>query len=173
MSVNITLLKEIPFFRNLTEEELEDISNITEEIKLQKNSIIFKQGEEADAFYIILEGEIIVNKSFNDKDQKIITMSKGAIIGEMAFITDEKRTGTVKTLKNTRMLKIKKDKFKLLMEGEKSIVAYKLIYRIAQILSFRLARLGEQFVSLLYDSKFQHEEKEGFLEYIRKFLSSD
>ena len=67
MSVNITLLKEIPFFRNLTEEELEDISNITEEIKLQKNSIIFKQGEEADAFYIILDGELIEGNSTVDE----------------------------------------------------------------------------------------------------------
>jgi CRP-like cAMP-binding protein len=168
MAVNIKLLKDTPLFRDLTKEDIKQIAEITEEIKLSKNSFLFRQGDEADSFYIILEGEVEVIKVFSDKEQKLINMSKGAIIGEMAFLTETRRTGTVRATEQTRLIKISKDEFKRLMK-EENIAVYKLVYRIAQILSFRLARLSEQFVDHFENDK--NHKKEGVIEYFRRLFS--
>jgi CRP-like cAMP-binding protein len=167
MSINVKLLKDIPFFRDLTKEELIEIARITEEVNLGKNSFLFHQNDEADSFYIILEGEVEVIKTFSDKEQKLVNMSKGAIIGEMAFLTETRRSGSVRSTVQTRMIKIPRADFKQLMI-EENIAAYKLVYRIAQILSFRLARLSEQFVDQF--EKDSHK-KEGFIEYFKKIFS--
>ena len=168
MSFNIKLLKDIPLFRDLTEKEIKQIAEITEEIKLSKNSILFRQGDEADSFYKLLEGEMEVIKVFSEKEQKLVNMSKGAIIGEMAFLTEARRSGTVRATEQTRLIKISKDDFKRLMK-EENIAVYKLVYRIAQILSFRLARLSEQFVDN-FESDKTHK-KEGFIEYFRRLFA--
>ena len=168
MSVNINLVRDIPLFRDLTKEEIKQIAEITEEIKLPKNSFLFRQGDEADSFYIILEGEVEVIKVFSDKEQKLVNMSKGAIIGEMAFLTETRRTGSVRATEQTRLIKIGKDEFKRLMK-EENIAVYKLVYRIAQILSFRLARLSEQFVDNFESDKTY--KKEGFIEYFRRLFA--
>jgi len=167
MSVNIKLLKEIPLFRDLTKEEIKQIAEITEEITMSKNSFLFKQGDEADSFYIILEGEVEVIKEFSQKEQKLVNMSRGAIIGEMAFLTETRRTGTIRATEETKLIKISKDKFKKLME-EEHIAVYKLVYRIAQILSFRLARISEQFVDQLKTDKTTNQEN--IIEYCRKLF---
>ena len=173
MPVDVSLLKEIPFFRDLTIEELYQIATIAEEIKIPVNRIVFRQGEPADAFYIILEGEVTVRKSFNKKEQRIVDMSRGALLGEMAFITGEQRTGTVKTNSAVKLLKISKEKFDLLLAGQYSLAGYKLIYRIAQILSFRLARFGEQFVSILEEDKTSGHGNESLWDHIKRFLGAD
>ena len=167
MSVNIKLLKEIPLFRDLKREEIKQIAEITEEITMSKNSFLFKQGDEADSFYIILEGEVEVIKEFSQKEQKLVNMSRGAIIGEMAFLTETRRTGTIRATEETKLIKISKDKFKKLME-EEHIAVYKLVYRIAQILSFRLARISEQFVDQLKTDKTTNQEN--IIEYCRKLF---
>jgi len=167
MSVNIKLLKDIPLFRDLTKEEIKQIAEITEEITMSKNSFLFKQGDEADSFYIILEGEVEVIKEFSQKEQKLVNMSRGAIIGEMAFLTETRRTGTIRATEETKLIKISKDKFKKLMH-EEHIAVYKLVYRIAQILSFRLARISEQFVDQLKTDKTTNQEN--IIEYCRKLF---
>jgi len=167
MSVNIKLLKDIPLFRDLTKEEIKQISEITEEITLAKNSFLFKQGDEADSFYIILEGEVEVIKEFAKKEQKLVNMSRGAIIGEMAFLTETRRTGTIRATDRTNLIKISKDKFKKLMQ-EENIAVYKLVYRISQILSFRLARISEQFVDRFETDKTSGQES--IIEYCRKLF---
>lgn len=168
MAVNINLLTDIPLFRDLTKEEIKQIAEITEEIKLSKKSFLFRQGDEGDSFYIILEGEVEVIKIFSEKEQKLINMSKGAIIGEMAFLTETRRTGSVRATEQTRLIKIGKNEFKKLMK-EENIAVYKLVYRIAQILSFRLARFSEQFVDHFETDKTS--KKEGFIEYFRRLFS--
>ncbi|HPZ10256.1 MAG TPA: cyclic nucleotide-binding domain-containing protein, partial [Candidatus Eremiobacteraeota bacterium] len=84
MAVEPSLLKDILIFRDLTDEELVQIAGITEDFTLPGNRILFNQSDEADSFYIILEGEVDVRKNLGTKEQKIANMSKGAIIGEMA-----------------------------------------------------------------------------------------
>ncbi|OQA13639.1 MAG: DNA-binding transcriptional dual regulator Crp [bacterium ADurb.Bin363] len=170
MAVEPSLLKDILIFRDLTDEELVQIAGITEDFTLPGNRILFNQSDEADSFYIILEGEVDVRKNLGTKEQKIANMSKGAIIGEMAFLTETRRTGTIKTITKVRFLKILKDEFKTLLLEENSIAAYKIVYRLAQILSFRLARISEQFVDYLNTNKVPEKEKEGFLENIKKIF---
>ncbi|MEQ8167289.1 MAG: cyclic nucleotide-binding domain-containing protein [Candidatus Eremiobacterota bacterium] len=167
MSVNMKLLTDIPLLRDLTKEERKQIAEITEEITLSKNSFLFRQGDEADSFYIILEGEVEVIKVFSEKEQKLVNMSKGAIIGEMAFLTETRRTGTIRATEQTKLIKISKDKFKKLMQ-EENIAVYKLVYRISQILSFRLARISEQFVDQFKTDKTAKQEN--IIEYCRKLF---
>ncbi|MEQ8186927.1 MAG: cyclic nucleotide-binding domain-containing protein [Candidatus Eremiobacterota bacterium] len=168
MAVNIKLLKDIPLFRDLAKEEIKQIAEITEEINLSKNSFLFQQGDEGDSFYIILNGEVEVIKVFSKKEQKLVNMSKGAIIGEMAFLTETRRTGSVRATEQTHLIKIGKHEFKRLVK-EEHIAVYKLVYRIAQILSFRLARISEQFVD--HFETDSTPKQEGLIEYFRKLFS--
>jgi len=67
MPVNVSLMEDIPFFRNLNQKELEEISIIMKEVIFNKNNTIFAKGDKTKAFYIILEGEVMIKKTFDRK----------------------------------------------------------------------------------------------------------
>jgi len=171
MPVNVSLMEDIPFFRNLNQKELEEISIIMKEVIFNKNNTIFAKGDKTKAFYIILEGEVMIKKTFDRKSPLVATLSKGALVGELAFLSDEIHSLGAKTCTRVRLLEIPIDKFKELLEEKKSFAAYKLVYKMAQTLSFRLARMGEQFVEFFESEKFQKEDTGSLMDYIKALLS--
>jgi len=170
MPVDIEIFKDIPFFRDLNEEELKQISLITELVSYPENKTVFRQGDEGEALYVILEGKTELRKNFKNKEQKITTISKGYIVGEMSFLTESRRSATLKTLTYVKALKISKKQFKKLLHEEQSLAAYKIIYRMAQILSFRLTRMSEQFVEIMNKQGKPEAEQPGIIKYIKRFM---
>ena len=170
MAVHISLLEEIPFFRNLNREELKEISGISKEVKFGRNVILFNNGDKAKSLYVIVEGKVIMKKNFEKESHEIANMGKGSLFGETAFLSDEIHSFGAKTVTRAKILEIPTGSFKKLLD-EDSRGAYKLVYKMSQILSFRLARLGEQFVKFYESQENALTEEPGFMEYIKAFLS--
>lgn len=58
--------------------------------------VIVKQGEEADSFYIVVEGQVdVVRERPNRPLQPIATLSKGDYFGEIGLVEGVERTATV------------------------------------------------------------------------------
>lgn len=65
------ILKNIDMFTNLDSEEFNALVNITTLKTLQKDNILFYEGEIADYFYLLLDGHIKLYKT-NIKSQEIV-----------------------------------------------------------------------------------------------------
>jgi len=177
MAVDIMKLRKILLLRELSEEELSQIAEIIEEMQLSEDKILFSQGDSSDAFYIVLTGELEINKIFNKKSVHITNVSRGSIIGEMGFITDSPRTATIKALTDVEMLKIPKEQFNKLME-KGSLATYKVIYRLSYTLCFRLDRMSEKLAEMVISDAIAEEEKpakkedkKNYLDYVKKLFS--
>ena len=60
------LLRDIYFFRGLTEEDLAKVASVCREERFQAGDMICREGSPADRFFIILEGTVEVWKSWGD-----------------------------------------------------------------------------------------------------------
>ena len=71
---------------------------------------LMKEGEEADEAYLIDKGKVQVYRQ-TDGDNKLVlgTLEEGDIVGEMALITDDKRSASVKALEDTEVSVLTKD----------------------------------------------------------------
>lgn len=74
----------------------------------KKDDIIFRQGDEAKAFYKVLDGSVGIFANYDgSEDVKLAEIKKGEFFGEMAVIDAAPRTGTARVLENgTRVLEI-------------------------------------------------------------------
>ena len=88
---NIDFLKKVELFRPLNNEELGLINDSLEEMTFEKGSIIVREGESGDKFYVIKHGQCKWTKS--NKEEGILTESM--FFGERALRTKEKRAATV------------------------------------------------------------------------------
>ncbi len=114
----IDILKNIPLFNGLEESDLKKISEVVKERNLPAGTILFKEGEKGDAFYLLKKGSVEVYKSDDGGEKKVGTIShndESSFFGEMALIEGAPRNATIKTVSECNLLEIDKLNFDMLL----------------------------------------------------------
>ncbi len=112
--------------------------------EIPAQGVLIREGEPTDAFYIVLDGALMVCVDRMGSDE-IARLSPGEIVGEISFVDARPPTATVKAVENTLVWAIPRSKLaaKLLQDVEFASHFY---HAIAVFLSDRLrdtvGRLG-------------------------------
>jgi len=123
---NITLLKEavsnIPLFENLSEENIDCITNLTCIKTYAKNTTIIYEGDISDSLYILLSGRARVFSSDEQgKELTLKSLAKGDYFGEMSLLDDSPRSASITTLEDVKVAVIAKEHFMQCMLEHPSI----------------------------------------------------
>ena len=105
----IESFKSIEIFNLLPDEKLELLVGKSEEVILNAGEILFHEGDSGDSMYVILSGEVAIEK----ENTMIACKGRGNYFGEMTLIEDKPRSATVSALTKSRLLEIMKDQFLL------------------------------------------------------------
>ena len=62
----------------------------------RKGKVIFNEGDEGDALYLISKGSVMVSKRIGGKEVTLAYVAAGNYVGEMALMSDLNRTATIK-----------------------------------------------------------------------------
>ncbi|KAM8846623.1 cGMP-dependent protein kinase 2 [Synchiropus picturatus] len=87
-------LKTSRTLKDLNDVQLSKIIDSMEEVKYQDKDVIVREGTDANTFYIILKGEVLVTKNVGGHQKQIRRMGKGEHFGEQALIREVLRTAT-------------------------------------------------------------------------------
>jgi len=108
----IARFSECSVFANMPEEMLLELAKIAQEKVVPARTIIFRQGDPGDSFYIINSGEVTVfRKGKEGVETELARLGTGESFGEMALLTGEPRSGYVEAIEETRLTVISKDQF--------------------------------------------------------------
>lgn len=92
------LLRQVPFFKNITNVELEAVIQLLKEHHAPADKIVIHQGDPDDALYIIIRGVIRVIKEVDGQLIEVATLMAGDFFGELALLHHIKRTATCKAI---------------------------------------------------------------------------
>ena len=129
------LLKSVSLFQNIPGNILSKIAQISTEIQLSENDLIFKEGTVGDSLYIIISGNVNIVKD----GQLITNLSKGDCLGEMALLDREPRSADAVATNETILLKIDQEGFYELMAGNSEIMR-----EIVKMLAKRLRSMNKE-----------------------------
>jgi CRP-like cAMP-binding protein/rhodanese-related sulfurtransferase len=105
-------LSKTSLFSAMPEEILDELAHIAQEKIVPAHTIIFKQGDPGNSFYIINSGGVrVYRKSKDGIDIELARLGPDNSFGEMALITGEPRVGYVEALEETRLTVISKEHF--------------------------------------------------------------
>jgi len=146
MQASITeKLKSISFFSDMSDYDLQQIAEITEEKTYAKGEAIIEERTSAERFFIIYRGKIEITKQFEDGEQFVLAVhSDGDFFGEMALLDEGPRSATARAVEPTSVLEITRPNFETLLY-KAPVVAYHIIRE----LSSRLRETGALLISLL------------------------
>ena len=118
---NKALLKKVPIFNCLNDEEQTSLSLECERRFYKAENLICKQGSLGESLFIIVDGVVSIDKSDGKgRSIHIAKLGVGDFFGEMSLMTGEPRTASISTLKNTVVLEINKKIIKTLFGNNKA-----------------------------------------------------
>lgn len=124
----IEILKQIPFFSELSDEDLEAIGQKVQMQYFGPDQVVFEQGDYGEEMYIIKRGKVQVLRDF----AIIAELDGNAFFGEMALVSEEPRNASIKAIGEVEALVLKKADFRELLESKPSIasaVSYEVVKR--------------------------------------------
>jgi CRP-like cAMP-binding protein len=97
MSLNeaVQVLQEMQLFRNVDLKRLRVVAMMGESRTYRAGERLFEQGDEGDAAYIVIDGEVDVLVRVDGGEQSVAVLGKGEIFGELAVICDQARSSAI------------------------------------------------------------------------------
>lgn len=116
------LLKDVPLFAGLDEDDLSRLSLVLTDKHYPKDSVVVSASDPGDALYIIAEGQVKVSL-WSDSGKEIIldTLSDGAFFGEMSLVDGEPRSANVTCITDAHILRLARRDFLQLLRQYPSI----------------------------------------------------
>jgi len=100
----LDLLKSIPFFATLSDEDLEKISSTIKMEYFPENHVIFAEGDAGAEMYVIKRGEVEVLRD----NVEIARLKDNDFFGEMALVSEAPRNATLKTVSDVEAMILNK-----------------------------------------------------------------
>ena len=135
------LLRQIPFFADMEAARLKLLAFMSQRVAYDSGKTLFRQGDSADAAYLIIEGEADILVEMPTGPITVATLGPHDIVGEMAILCDVPRTATVRAKTRLVALRIAKEPF-LRMVREFPKMAISIMRELAHRLELTNRRLS-------------------------------
>jgi NTE family protein len=109
----------VEIFRDLEEDERARLAAELETLTLKRGDVLVRQGEMADALYVVVTGRFLV--TIEGRRDPIAEVGPGQTIGEIAFLAGGARTATVTALRDSLVLRLGRAEFEALSAKSPSI----------------------------------------------------
>lgn len=103
----VLFLQDVDVFQNTSTEDLAYIAAITEEVRYQAGSEIFRESEASDSMYLVIEGKVRLHRG----DQEVMVAQRKDSFGTWALFDDQARIATATALEDSLLLRIDREEF--------------------------------------------------------------
>lgn len=105
------LLRQIPLFRGLDEFPLAQVAAAFSAHAAAAGTVVFREGEEGDAFYLLVSGSVRVASDAASERVILARLGPGQYFGEMALVTGAPRTAAVIAESDAEFLVLRAEAF--------------------------------------------------------------
>ncbi len=160
----------IDLFASLKPDEKKILIDGLREHKLKAGMDIVLQGKDGDSMFIIEEGavEVMVALKKGQQPQRVAILTSGAFFGDMALLTGEKRSATVRAMTSLRVFEIRKETLVPLFQKSPA-----LMQKLAEVVAERKMANKKLKISVEKATKEVKKEASGILSKIKSFFTID
>jgi CRP-like cAMP-binding protein len=135
VSPRLERLHSLFLFVNLTPAELAIVDGLLHERDYCADEVIFDEGEEGQAIYIVLEGKVVIRRDIDGLP--LAELEPGAVFGDVALLNNAPRLAQARAATPCRLAVFFREDFMTLLDTHARI-ASKISLQIARTLANRL-----------------------------------
>ena len=151
MLTNQDLLRRVPLFSMLADEQLQALSASVVKRRVKRGERIVAQGQKSDALSIILSGRarVVMTDSSNGREVILATLQSGDYFGEMSLIDNDVHSASVEAETQTDVLELGRVEF-LRSLAESAPMAYGIMRGLVQRLRLADRKIGSLALMSVY-----------------------
>lgn len=111
------ILKKVPLFKGLSQKALDQLNELLWSQSYLDGEAVVREHQPGDSMYLIGRGAVKITRDDHGHEVELAVLSAGGFFGEIALLTEGKRTATVTTLTPCTVLKLKKKDFASLLSN--------------------------------------------------------
>ena len=147
------LLRRVPIFAEIEPAKLKLLAFMSERVGFDSGKLLMRQGDPADAAYLIIEGDVEVVLETPSGQFVVATIGANEIVGDMGILGNSPRAATVRAKDRVIALRISKEPF-MRMVREFPNMAVSIMQELAQ----RLEATNNQLSGALAEVKRLRED---------------
>jgi CRP-like cAMP-binding protein len=142
------LLAEHPFCQGMEKRHLELLTGCASNVRFDAGQYIFRQGEEANHFYLIRHGKVAIEIHAQERSGIILqTVDEGDVVGWSWFVPPHRWTFDARAVELTRAIALDGECLRKKCEGDHDL-GYELFKRFAQVMAERLEAARLQLINI-------------------------
>lgn len=123
-----------PIFSTFDPEGLHALASQLEWVQIPGGEMLLRQGDPGDSLYVVITGRFRVSVTGEDGEEAIVgEIGRGEVVGEMAVITGEPRSATVRAIRDSGLVKLSKEAFERIVPRNPKtamLIARRLVERL-------------------------------------------
>lgn len=149
------LLSQVPLFIALPPDEIRYLARTLRPLEAPPETLLFREAERGDRFYIVLDGQIEIIKALGTPDERLIGVrGPGEYVGEMSLFTrDGLRTASARTRTSAQLFEMTRADFDALLHRQPTLA-----YEMVRVLSVRLSEAHTKTVQDMHAKNEQLTE---------------
>lgn len=117
MDEKLAMLRSVPLFVGLDDDELKAVGGLTTEVDVPAGHELAREETFGEEFYMILQGEVRIHRA----GATIRTLGPGDFLGEIALIDHGRRTASATAATDCRLLVLGHREFHSLLDAQPDI----------------------------------------------------
>ena len=140
------IIRKAPLFSALDDEAAESLLQSMVSLKLNKGQVLFKEGQEGDRLFVIVQGKIKLGTASGDGRENLLSiLGPGEMFGELSLFDPEPRASTAPAVTDSRLVSLAHDAVIGLVTSHPQ-TSLELLRRLAQ----RLRKSNEVLADLVF-----------------------
>jgi CRP-like cAMP-binding protein len=133
----INQLRALSLFSTLNPRELKTVEGLLHERSFLQDEVIFDQGDEGQALYIVESGKVLICRQGQSIEGKIAELGPGRLFGELALLDNSPRAAQARAAENSTLAVLFRADFLGLLETH-AVIASKISLQLARHIGQRL-----------------------------------
>lgn len=127
--------------------EINFLASLSKEKRFKREEYLFREGQEGDALYIVLEGQIRISKDTAAGEEALAILERGDYFGEMALIDRQPRSADAKAhSEEVVVLTISREVLEGILNVQK-VSSLRLLKLLCGLIAKRLREIDHKLVS--------------------------
>lgn len=116
-------LNQIEIFKNVSMADLENLGRAIKVIDFKPGEMLFDQGDEGDAMYMVEEGGITIYAIDRQGREKVIrTFGPGSVVGDFAVLDGQPRSARARSSGTLKALVLQRHMFKMFIQSRPQVI---------------------------------------------------
>jgi predicted acylesterase/phospholipase RssA/CRP-like cAMP-binding protein len=131
----IAFLASVPVFGSLDDATRLELADQLEPVHVPAGEVVVRQGDPADGLFLLVSGRLQVSVAAGGAERVLYDLARGAVVGEMALLSDRPRTATVRAVRDCDLLVLRVSSFMSLVERSPALLAGMVRLLVDRVLS--------------------------------------